>query len=166
MLLQALCLSLICSLLTLYAYKVTVRFGGTSSLVQLRQTPPESDVVSESDADADTPYSDSILRRVDKWACVKGCGACCKLGPIESRPDLEEYLTPDEFTLYGTMIGEDDWCVNFDKETRMCKIYEDRLVMKSLGPSLPKLLPHYCLTTASLLPRYCLTTASLTTTSP
>ena len=34
-----------------------------------------------------------ILRRVDKWACVKNCGACCKLGPLDSRPDLESYLT-------------------------------------------------------------------------
>lgn len=24
------------------------------------------------------------------------------------------------------MIGEDDWCVNYDKDSRMCKIYETR----------------------------------------
>jgi len=24
------------------------------------------------------------------------------------------------------MIGEDDWCVNFDKSNRMCKIYDQR----------------------------------------
>jgi Fe-S-cluster containining protein len=24
------------------------------------------------------------------------------------------------------MIGEDDWCVNYDKDNRMCKIYETR----------------------------------------
>ena len=36
---------------------------------------------------------DGILRRVDKWACIKDCGACCKLGPLEDRPDLSEYLT-------------------------------------------------------------------------
>lgn len=29
-----------------------------------------------------------ILRKIDEWACVKGCGACCKLGPLDSRPDL------------------------------------------------------------------------------
>lgn len=67
-----------------------------------------------------------ILRRVDKWACVKNCGACCKLGPLDSRPDLETYLTEAEFVQYKSMIGEDDWCINFDKESRMCKIYEDR----------------------------------------
>ena len=68
----------------------------------------------------------SILRRVDKWACVSGCGACCKLGPLSSRPDLPSYLTPDELTQYTAMIGPDDWCVNFDKENRLCKIYETR----------------------------------------
>ena len=70
--------------------------------------------------------SGSILRRVDKWACVSGCGACCKLGPLSSRPDLPSYLTPDELTQYTAMIGPDDWCVNFDKENRLCKIYETR----------------------------------------
>ena len=25
-------------------------------------------------------YKDQILRKVDNWACVKNCGACCKLG--------------------------------------------------------------------------------------
>lgn len=24
------------------------------------------------------------------------------------------------------MIGDDDWCINYDKESRMCKIYETR----------------------------------------
>lgn len=24
------------------------------------------------------------------------------------------------------MIGADDWCINYDKEARMCKIYETR----------------------------------------
>jgi hypothetical protein len=33
---------------------------------------------------------DVILRRVDKWACVRNCGACCKLGPLDSRPDLKD----------------------------------------------------------------------------
>ena len=30
-------------------------------------------------------YKDQILRKVDNWACVKNCGACCKLGPLDSR---------------------------------------------------------------------------------
>jgi hypothetical protein len=49
--------------------------------------------------------SDVILRQIDDWACIKNCGACCKLGPLDSRPDLEEYLTPEEFSTYKSMIG-------------------------------------------------------------
>lgn len=74
----------------------------------------------------DVSSDDMILRRVDKWACVKNCGACCKLGPIESRPDLETYLSAEEHQLYKSMIGHDNWCKNFDKNTRMCKIYDER----------------------------------------
>lgn len=67
-----------------------------------------------------------IMRRVDQWACVKDCGACCKLGPLDSRPDLDTYLTPSELTLYKSMVGVDDWCINYDKQTRMCTIYDTR----------------------------------------
>eukprot|EP01038_Epipyxis_sp_PR26KG_P008533 gene8533-11533_t len=69
---------------------------------------------------------DMILRKVDKWACIKNCGACCKLGPLDSRPDLAEYLTPVEFEKYSSMIGEDNWCVHFDQINRLCTVYEDR----------------------------------------
>ena len=67
-----------------------------------------------------------ILRKVDKWACINNCGACCKLGPLESRPDLPEYLTEEELTLYKSMIGNDDFCKHFDQKTKMCKIYDHR----------------------------------------
>lgn len=67
-----------------------------------------------------------ILRRVDKWACIRNCGACCKLGPVSSRPELQSYLTTEEYELYNSMIGADDWCKHFNKETRMCSIYETR----------------------------------------
>ena len=70
--------------------------------------------------------TDPILRRIDKWACVKGCGACCKLGPIDSRPELASYLTTTELDLYKSMIGEDDWCKHFDQTNRMCTIYDSR----------------------------------------
>ena len=70
--------------------------------------------------------NDLILRKVDKWACVKNCGACCKLGPMSSRPDLSSYLSPAELELYKSMIGEDEWCKNYDKASRMCTIYETR----------------------------------------
>ena len=68
----------------------------------------------------------TVLRRVDKWACVSGCGACCKLGPLDSRPDLKEWLSEAEYKQYAGLIGPDDWCINFDKTTRMCKVYEQR----------------------------------------
>lgn len=59
------------------------------------------------------------------WCCVKQCGACCYLQPSE-RPDLEEYLSPEELELYLSMVGEGGWCVNFDHITRECRIYADR----------------------------------------
>ena len=59
-----------------------------------------------------------ILKKIDRWACVKNCGACCKLGPLDSRPDLESYLTPAELSKYRSMVGADDWCVHFDQATR------------------------------------------------
>lgn len=59
------------------------------------------------------------------WQCVKQCGACCHLDPTE-RPDLDEYLTPDELNLYLSLVGEDGWCINFDQTTRECRVYESR----------------------------------------
>ena len=59
------------------------------------------------------------------WRCVKQCGACCHLDPQE-RPGIEEYLSPEELTLYLGMVGEGGWCVNFDHASRECKIYVDR----------------------------------------
>lgn len=60
-----------------------------------------------------------------KWRCVENCGACCHLEP-EDRPRLEEYLTAEELKLYLSMIGEGGWCINLDRQTRKCKIYEER----------------------------------------
>lgn len=59
------------------------------------------------------------------WCCVKQCGACCHLDPTE-RPELEDYLSPKELELYLSLVGEGGWCVNFDRTTRECRIYEDR----------------------------------------
>lgn len=59
------------------------------------------------------------------WQCVKNCGACCHLQPSD-RPDLESYLTPEELTLYLSLVGEDGWCINYDQATRECRIYSDR----------------------------------------
>lgn len=59
------------------------------------------------------------------WECIKQCGACCHLEPGE-RPDLDEYLLPEELELYLSMVGEGGWCVNFDQTTRECRIYANR----------------------------------------
>jgi hypothetical protein len=59
------------------------------------------------------------------WLCVKQCGACCHLDPTE-RPDLEEYLSPEELALYLSLVGEGGWCVHFDHATRECRIYDER----------------------------------------
>jgi uncharacterized protein len=59
------------------------------------------------------------------WQCVKQCGACCNLDPSD-RPDLEEYLPPEQLAIYLSMVGEDGWCINLDKDTRSCNIYAAR----------------------------------------
>ena len=59
------------------------------------------------------------------WRCAKHCGACCHLDPAE-RPDLNQYLSPDELKLYLSMVGQDGWCVNFDATTRTCRVYAER----------------------------------------
>ncbi|KAH7282301.1 hypothetical protein KP509_35G024300 [Ceratopteris richardii] len=62
-----------------------------------------------------------------RWACMKGCGACCYLDKGPQYPAVEEVLTnPEEASLYRSMIGKDGWCKNFDKSSRMCRIYKDR----------------------------------------
>lgn len=59
------------------------------------------------------------------WRCVKNCGACCHLDPAD-RPDLEEYLSPEELQHYLSLVGEGGWCIHFNHETRECNIYDDR----------------------------------------
>lgn len=59
------------------------------------------------------------------WRCINHCGACCQLDPGD-RPELADYLTPEELELYLSMVGEGGWCINFDHATRECKIYANR----------------------------------------
>jgi Fe-S-cluster containining protein len=59
------------------------------------------------------------------WLCIKQCGACCYLEPSE-RPELDQYLVPKDLQLYLSLVGEDGWCINFDSETKECKIYDHR----------------------------------------
>ena len=60
-----------------------------------------------------------------QWQCISGCGACCNLTPAD-RPDLAQYLSSAELELYLSMVGADGWCINYDRESRKCQIYEDR----------------------------------------
>nr|WP_234489028.1 YkgJ family cysteine cluster protein [Oxynema sp. CENA135] len=62
---------------------------------------------------------------VATWQCVERCGACCHLDPSD-RPDLEDYLTPEELQQYLSMVGPDGWCINYDADRRKCRIYDDR----------------------------------------
>jgi hypothetical protein len=62
---------------------------------------------------------------MNQWRCIENCGACCNLDPSD-RPDLEEYLTSEELETYLSMVGEDGWCINYDRDRRKCNIYEDR----------------------------------------
>lgn len=59
------------------------------------------------------------------WHCVKQCGACCHLDPAE-RPELADYLSPEDLALYMSMVGADGWCIHFDHDNRECQIYADR----------------------------------------
>lgn len=65
-------------------------------------------------------------KRDDDWACMKNCGACCMLGPLEMRPQLQSVLSQQQYDLYVSMIGKDNWCVYFDKEKRQCTQFETR----------------------------------------
>lgn len=69
--------------------------------------------------------SQASITQNSTWRCINNCGACCHLTP-EDRPDLEDYLSPEELELYLSMVGEGGWCIHFDRSTRKCRIYEQR----------------------------------------
>jgi Fe-S-cluster containining protein len=39
---------------------------------------------------------------------------------------LLQYLSAEEFAHYKSLIGADNWCTHFDKENRVCTIYDTR----------------------------------------
>jgi len=59
------------------------------------------------------------------WCCAKQCGACCYLEPAE-RPYLDQYLSAEDLALYLSLVGEEGWCIHFDRISRECQIYADR----------------------------------------
>ncbi|MFW6296609.1 MAG: YkgJ family cysteine cluster protein [Halothece sp.] len=56
---------------------------------------------------------------------MQGCGACCYLETSE-RPELENYLSPEELKQYQGLVGEDGWCIHYQKDTQTCGIYDHR----------------------------------------
>ncbi|MGD1920878.1 MAG: YkgJ family cysteine cluster protein [Pleurocapsa sp.] len=67
----------------------------------------------------------NLHSQLGKWQCVSNCGACCNLTP-EDRPDLAKYLSTEELNIYMSMVGEDGWCINYDRDSRKCQIYDRR----------------------------------------
>lgn len=74
-----------------------------------------------------TPTSTpAVLKVSKKWACVANCGACCYLAPSE-RPYLLDYFDdPKDLAAYNSMVGDDGWCIHYDKAARACTVFEDR----------------------------------------
>ncbi|CAL9228918.1 unnamed protein product [Arabidopsis halleri] len=75
------------------------------------------------------------------WKCVEGCGACCKIAKdfAFATPD-EIFDNPDDVELYRSMIGDDGWCINYNKSTRKCSIYSDRPYFCRVEPEVFKSL--------------------------
>jgi len=59
------------------------------------------------------------------WRCISGCGACCYLEP-SSRSTIKDWLDVKEYEKFLSMVGPDGWCVNYDKQSKECGIYERR----------------------------------------
>lgn len=67
----------------------------------------------------------SQYSQLGSWQCMTNCGACCDLSP-EDRPNLSDYLNSEELELYMSMVGKDGWCINYDRNSRKCQIYDRR----------------------------------------
>ncbi|EEC75307.1 hypothetical protein OsI_11674 [Oryza sativa Indica Group] len=82
------------------------------------------------------PPKQEKAKRVVRWKCAAGCGACCKLDKGPDFPSPEEIFAehPEDLKLYKSMIGADGWCINYDKSTRTCNIYEERPVFCRVEP--------------------------------
>ena len=59
------------------------------------------------------------------WRCISACGSCCRLDPA-LRPEALEALSPQQQSVYLSMVGGDGWCIHFDTGGCRCRIYEDR----------------------------------------
>ncbi|KAF2939352.1 hypothetical protein DAI22_03g187100 [Oryza sativa Japonica Group] len=82
------------------------------------------------------PPKQEKAKRVVRWKCAAGCGACCKLDKGPDFPSPEEIFAehPEDLKLYKSMIGADGWCINYDKSTRTCNIYEGSHKLNRTNP--------------------------------
>ncbi|XP_072975658.1 uncharacterized protein [Typha angustifolia] len=74
------------------------------------------------------------------WQCVVGCGACCKLDKGPAFPSPEEIFSdePAQLDLYKSQVGEDGWCIHYEKATRTCAIYQERPLFCRVEPEVFK----------------------------
>ncbi len=61
----------------------------------------------------------------ETWNCIENCGACCKLSPTD-REDAIAALSENDQKLFFSMVGEDGWCLFYNKQRRKCNIYSTR----------------------------------------
>ena len=66
-----------------------------------------------------------MTKKNQKWRCIKGCGACCRLAPAE-RTEAIQALTPSQQQIYFSLVNSDGWCRHYDTSQQKCKVYENR----------------------------------------
>ncbi len=66
-----------------------------------------------------------MSKRKQKWQCITGCGACCRLSPAE-RPEAIEALSAEQKKIYLQMVNNNGWCNYYDTGKQCCKIYAER----------------------------------------
>lgn len=62
----------------------------------------------------------------NKWQCIKGCGACCKLGEFDPDVIRQMLKNDNDVVEYLSMVGEDGWCKWLDTTERTCTKYLNR----------------------------------------
>ncbi len=63
--------------------------------------------------------------QAERWCCISGCGACCRLDPAQ-RPEALAALSPSQRQAYLALVAADGWCIHYDSGGRRCRIYEHR----------------------------------------
>lgn len=61
----------------------------------------------------------------ERWRCIQGCGACCRLDPA-LRSEALELLDEQQRRTYLAMVGSDGWCIHYDTGGHRCRIYATR----------------------------------------